>query len=255
MIDTKKAREEIINHVEEQKIESPRVSKKISHIMRVSEISKKIATNLELEEEQVQLAELIGILHDIGRFEQYKRLDKTKKFNHGEAGVEILRKDNYIRKYIREDTYDDIIYTAIYEHNRYELTQGLTKEKELFCKIIKDADKIDLIYEAIVAYWQEPKAIEEIEKGRLSKRMLEDFYQQKLADNKNSMSAIDQILKFASFVFDLNFSYSFKVLKENNHVSQMIDRFDYKLPNTKKEMIRIRNIANEYIEEKSFTKK
>ena len=213
MIDTKKAKEEIRSYIEELKIESPHITQKIGHIMRVSEISKKLATNLQLEEEQVQLAELIGILHDIGRFEQYKQKVKTEQFDHGQVGVKILKKDNFIRKYIREDKYDDILYTAIYEHNRYELTQGLAKEKELFCKIIKDADKIDLIYEAIAIYWQQPKQIEEIENGVLSQKMLQDFYQKKLANIQNKISATDEILKFVSFIFDLNFSYSFKMLK------------------------------------------
>lgn len=250
MIDIKKAREEIVRHVNKQGIASLQVSQKINHIMRVSEISKKLATNLQLSEEQVQLAELIGILHDIGRFEQYKQKVKSEQFNHGQVGVEILKKDNYIRKYIKEEQYDDIIYTVIYEHNRYELTPGLTNEQELFCKIVKDADKIDLIYEAIAVYWQQSEKIQEIENGTLSEKMLQDFYQQKLANIKNKISETDQILKFASFIFDINFSYSFKLLKESNHVDEMIDRFDYKLSDTKEEMIKIKKVANEFIEEK-----
>ena len=145
MIDIEKAKQELIKYVKEQEINHPRSPRKLEHIMRVATISKNLAKDLQLTEEQIRLAELIGILHDIGRFRQYQIfdqntnsivLDTTPKFNHGEEGVAILKKDNYIRKYIQENKYDDIIYTAVYEHNRYELTPTLTQEQELFCKII-----------------------------------------------------------------------------------------------------------------------
>lgn len=258
MIEIENAKKELKKHVHELEIDSPKVQAKLEHIFRVSEISKKIATELKLTEEQIRLAELIGILHDIGRFEQYRRFDKntssktednSKMFNHGEAGVKILKNNNYIRKYIQESKYDTIIYTAVYEHNRYEISEKLTAEEELFCKIIRDADKIDLIYEAIGVYWQKPEKIEKIEMGTLSRKMLGNFYEHKLADKRNKIEETDEILRFASFVFDINFSYSFKVFKENNNITKMIDRFNYKVPETKKEMMKIKKIANEYVEE------
>ena len=256
MIEIEKAKQELKTYVKEQNIQNPRALKKLEHIMRVAKISKEIATELKLTQEQIQLAELIGLLHDIGRFKQYQivnqnlNLDVVKKFNHGEAGVEILKKDNNIRRYILKNEYDDVIYTAVYEHNRYELSEGLTKEKELFCKIIKDADKIDLMYEAIAVYWQKPEDIREIECGTLSERMLQDFYQHKLADNRNKVSRTDEILRFTSFVFDMNFLYSIQVVKRNNYINQIIDRFHYQLPETKEEMTKIKKMANEYIGEK-----
>lgn len=258
MIDIEGAKQELIKYVQEQEIDNPRSPRKLEHIMRVAKICRNLAMELQLTEEQIQLAELIGVLHDIGRFEQYQifdqntssiALDTTKKFNHGEAGVAILKKDNYIRKYVQEDKYDAIIYRAIYEHNRYELTAGLTEGEQLFCKIIKDADKLDLMYEAVAIYWQEPKDIQEIEGGKLSEKMLADFYQHKLADNRNRVSRTDQILWFASFIFDINFPYSFKVLKEKDYISQMIDRFDYQLSETKQEMEKVKQIANQRLEE------
>lgn len=259
MIDIESAKQELIRHVKEMELENPRAPRKLDHIIRVAKISKELASSLGLTEEQIKLAELIGLLHDIGRFEQYRVFDKKissivldtqVKFNHGEAGVEILKKDNYIRKYVAQDTYDDLILTAVYEHNRYALTKGLSKEKELFCKIIKDADKLDLMYEAIEIYWQEKEDIQEIETGRLSEKMLTDFYQHQLADNRNRISRTDQILRFASFVFDIHFPYSFKILAKKDYVSRMIDRFDYARKETKEEMQKVKEVANEEIKQR-----
>lgn len=190
------------------------------------------------------------MLHDIGRFEQYQIVDKAVKFNHGEAGVEILKKDNFIRKFIAEERYDNLILTAVYEHNRYQSSKDLSKEQALFSKIIKDADKIDLLYEGAEIYWQQPEQIQEIEEGKLSPKMLEDIYQYQLANIKNRISRTDQILRFASYVFDINFSYSLKVLKENGDIIKMIDRFDYKDSETKQQMKKIKEMIKRYLEEK-----
>lgn len=116
--------------------------------------------------------------------------------------------------------------------------------------MIKDADKIDLIYEGAEIYWKEPKVIEEIEGAKLSHKMLEDFYQYRLADIRNKISQLDEVLRFTSYIFDIHFGYSFKILKENNYISKMIDRFDYQIPETKREMMKVKEIANQYIEKK-----
>ena len=146
-------------------------------------------------------------------------------------------------------TYDDIIYTAVQEHNKYQISEGLSQEKELFCKMIRDADKLDLIYEGAVIYWEEPERRRQVEEGKLSEKMLENVYQKKLADSKNRISETDQILRFASYVFDINFSYSFKVLKENDNMNKMIDKFYYQIPKTRDEMMKVKRIVNEYIED------
>ena len=46
---------------------------KQQHCLRVSRISSKIATGLQLEEKEVEMAEMIGLLHDIGRFAQFEK--------------------------------------------------------------------------------------------------------------------------------------------------------------------------------------
>ena len=260
MINIQEAKTELMDHIDGLKLDNPRVEIKRGHSMRVAENCKKIATALGLSKEQIELAELIGILHDIGRFEQYRIFDKntdlkvldiTRKFDHGKEGVKVLKKDNYIRKYIKEAQYDEIIYTAIHEHNQYALSEGLSEDEELFSKIIKDADKLDLMYEAIEIYWQTPDWIKKIEEGKLSQKMLENFYEQKLSENRHKKSEVDQILRFVSFIYDINFKCSFEIIKENDYITKMIDRFNYEFLETKDELEKVKNIANEYILEKT----
>ena len=73
MIDIEKAKNEFMKYVSNYDKENPRIVLKISHSFRVMEQSRKIAQSLNLNEEQIELATLIGLLHDIARFEQMKR--------------------------------------------------------------------------------------------------------------------------------------------------------------------------------------
>ena len=61
MIDIEKAKKEFINHVKQIEVDNPRVQTKVSHTLRVAENCREIATRLKLSEEEIKLAQLIGI--------------------------------------------------------------------------------------------------------------------------------------------------------------------------------------------------
>ena len=74
MIDIVRAKKAFKEYVKKYNPDDSKVKLKIAHIERTAEVAKKLATELMLEKEDIELAELIGLLHDIGRFEQNKNL-------------------------------------------------------------------------------------------------------------------------------------------------------------------------------------
>lgn len=123
MIDIIKAKKAFAEYVKNYDIKNDKIRLKVEHIERVSQTAKKLATKLELEDEDIKLAELIGLLHDIGRFEQLKQYNTfvdRNSINHGEFGVHVLfnEKDGIIRNFIEDKQYDDIIKKAILNHNK-----------------------------------------------------------------------------------------------------------------------------------------
>lgn len=131
MIDIEKAKKEFMNYANNYDKENRKIILKISHSFRVMEQSKKIAESLSLDDEQVNLATLIGLLHDIARFEQMRRFGTyvdSKSIDHGDLGAEILSDKNFIRKFIDEDKYDYIIITAIKNHNKFKIQDGLSEK-------------------------------------------------------------------------------------------------------------------------------
>lgn len=105
MIDINNAYKEFDKYVSNYNPEHPRIKLKIEHIKRVAKNSKKLAKSLNLPKEKQDLAELIGIFHDLGRFEQVRIADtfsdKDSGINHAELSNKVLFDDGLIRNYIK----------------------------------------------------------------------------------------------------------------------------------------------------------
>lgn len=77
-----------------------KVRLKINHTFRVMELCEMIGRSLNLSNENLDLAILCGLLHDIGRFEQWKQygtFEDAKSIDHGNLGVEVLKENNLIK--------------------------------------------------------------------------------------------------------------------------------------------------------------
>ena len=224
---------------------------KQEHSIRVMEISKQIAQGLNLNEEQVKVATLIGLLHDVARFEQftkYRTFNDNESIDHGDYGVAILEKD--IRKYIKTDKYDPIIKKAVKNHNKFKIEEGLTEEEILYSKIIRDADKVDIFYESVEMFWKGKE--KQIEESIINNEILEEFKKGMQIDRKkNKVENINEIISVIAFIYDINFKASFEILKKENYINKILNRYNVKDTYTREKIEEIRKIANIYVNEKS----
>ena len=146
-------------------------------------------------------------------------------------GCKLLFEDGLIRKFVDDDSYDEIIRKAIYNHNKYEI--GVCNDMEmLHSKIIRDADKIDIMN--LVVNLGEIKLSDD--NLGVSKKVDESFRNHLSISHKDKLARNDSIIMMLAFVFDLNFDYSYRYYKDNNY----IDLFYSKLKN--------KDIFSEYIE-------
>lgn len=250
MIDIKKSKDEFMKYTNNYDIENENIDRKIYHSLRVMEISKKIATNMGLENEKIELATLIGLLHDIGRFEQFKiyqTYSDLESIDHGDLGADILKQNNFIRNFIKESKYDEIILKSVQNHNKYKIADDLNKEEKLFCKIVRDADKIDILYEAIEIFWK--KGREEIQNDLISDKVYNEFLNKKLIKKDKNMkkNGIDKLVLMLAFVFDINFHESLEILKKEDYLNKILNNFDFKRQDTKEKIENIRNVLNLYL--------
>ena len=249
------AKQEFIKYAEKYDTTNSNIKRKINHSLRVMALSLKIAQNLGMDEADIEVATLIGLLHDIGRFDQmkiYNTFNDQISVDHGDYGAEVLFKNNYIRKYIQEDVYDEIIKTAIKNHNKLTIQEDLNKNQLLFAKIIRDADKLDIMYQATCITWQ--NEIEKVENAKLESNNIAPFAEKRLVNRKKDLINEDEtkahLLTVLGFPFDINFDITFKIIKEKDYINKIVSRFDFKDKQTKKLVNEIVKIVNDYIKDK-----
>ena len=250
-MDLENAKKNFTIFVNKYDLENSKIKRKLGHSIRVMDIAGKIAESLELSGEEIEIAKLIGLLHDIGRFEQeriYRTFIDHKSIDHGDLGVEILQKDNYIRKYIDNNKYDDIILKAIKNHNKFKIEDGLPDKELVFSKIVRDADKLDIFYEGVEMFWTEKEEIEEVNNSKITNSVFNEFENHTLIDRKDILTKADGVISFIGFIFDISFKYDFEIIKKENYINKILDKFCFKDEETVKQINQVRAIANEYIE-------
>lgn len=245
MIDLEKAKNEFIKYTNNYDLSDSQIVRKIHHSFRVMEVSKKIAESLKLNEEQIALAMLIGLLHDIARFEQRKRYgtyyDK-KSLDHGDFAVELLEENNFIRTFIEDDKYEQIIKVAIKNHNKYEI-EPLEGEELLQAKIIRDADKIDIFYQLSYQFAADKN---EMEHSKISEDYIRQLKEGKCIFRNIEETVADELVLITSFIYNIYFDSSLKLIKDENYIRKMFEQFNFN-ENTKKQVDEILKIADDYL--------
>ena len=249
MIEAKKAFKE---YVKKYNPEDEKIKIKIAHIERVAENSKRIAENLNLSQEDIELAELIGLLHDIGRFEQvrlYHTFVDKDSINHGEYGAKVLFEDWLIRKFIKDDKFDRIIKLAIVNHNRADIEEGLTEREKLHAKIIRDADKADIFTILISgdkkAIWEKA----DLSDDKISDEIYREFVEDKRINYKERKTSADILVSHFNYVYDLNFPETRKIIRDNKYIDKLYQRFKFNDAETMKRFNEIYRLSKEYIEQ------
>lgn len=240
-------------------IKDDKVNLKVVHTYGVVEASEYLANELGLDEENTNLAKLIALLHDIGRFEQakmskdvYDNADSTF-FDHAEYGVKILFEDNLIRNFVEENTYDNIIYKSILNHNKLKISEGLNDSELLHAKIVRDADKIDNFRVKLTESFKVLLGTSDTEiifNDIISEKVYETFMSKNLINVSDAKTYLDRWATYIAFIFDMNFDASLKKLNSEDMVNKCFNRIKYNNPITKKMINEMKKLSNNYIEER-----
>ena len=255
-----------------------KIKLKIDHTYRVAGLCQRIAESLGLSEPDVDIAWLLGMLHDIGRFEQIRRFgtfNDAQSVDHAEFGADLLFKEGLIRKFAEgyyeecelaepENQEDEqiiknnehhnkdtgLLEMAIRQHNKYRVKEDLTERQRMFCDILRDADKVDIfkvkadipmeiIYDVIT---------EELKNGIITKEVLESFYKKETVLKSVRRSAVDHIVGHISLLFELVYKESYRQAKEQGYVYKLLD-FKSDVPEVNAEFDDMRKYVDEFLME------
>ena len=119
------------------------VQLKENHSVRVAEHARELGNSIGLSAEKADLAEVIGLLHDIARSEQahFKTFNDSISFDHGDRGILRLEEAGILQTL--DYKAQDIILFSIKYHNKMTVPSA-SPDKMLFARIIRDADKLDI---------------------------------------------------------------------------------------------------------------
>lgn len=228
---------------------------KITHTYGVMECSKKIAGRMGLEEEDAELAQIIALLHDVGRFEQIRRFDSFEPatMDHARFGVQLLFREGMIRRFLEENTWDSILETAIARHSDFRL-EGVGDERALLhARMIRDADKLDncrVKLEDPVETFMGASA-EEVGKQKISPEVLGQFRRKESIFSPLRKTKMDYWVSYLAYFFDVNFQASFEMIQEENYVARLAARIPCLNPETARQMGEVEAVLDEYVRTKS----
>ena len=259
-IDIKNARIEFKNYVKDYNPNDPKIALKIAHIERVSQKARLISENLRLEEEDIRLAELIGILHDIGRFEQIKRFDSFEPgtMEHAVYGAQLLfGPEKMIRRFVKDDRFDSLICTAIEKHSDFKL-EGITDERTLLhAKLIRDADKLDNCRVKLEESMETLLGVDEkgVGEGVIAPKVWESCMAKESVLSSDRVSKVDYWISYIAQYYDINFPETYEIMREHDYVKRIMDRVPYALPETQEKMDILAAEMEEYMDERIRNKK
>jgi len=210
---------------------------KYNHTIRVCKNIVEISKSIRLNKCDINIAEIIALFHDIGRFEQlkiYNTFNDKLSIDHSKLSVDILKRENILENFDPIDR--EIVYTAIFLHNKRNLPNDLDKRTETFSKLIRDADKLDIL-KVLTEYYKESKVIKNQalelnlpEDGDCSNEVLNDIFNEKSVNFENVKNVNDYKLGQISWIFDINFDYTLKKINEYGYMDVLFSV----LPNNEK---------------------
>lgn len=225
---------------------------KKEHIAFVRQHCKDLALSLNLNEHLVDLAELIGLCHDLGRFYQY---DKYKTFNdsksedHGALALEVFEDCPYRDDILPDDLF--LMRFAIFNHNKREIEKTKHKNAILLAKIIRDADKLD-IYRALEPYLTgdnakgAPNFVDVDSSPEVSPKFMDLFAEGKQVDYNMIKTHGDRKLVRLLWIYDVNFPWTMRKIKEAGYAEKIAENLE---PKNEKMDLAVKKLYN-YMEEK-----
>lgn len=209
------------------------------HTGYVTSNSVELARHLELPQHEVQLAELMGLFHDLGRFRQwqlYKTFVDALSEDHADLGVKSLRELDFFQMLSEEDK--DLLIFAIQNHNKKEIAPAPSAKHLLFARMIRDADKLDIFRvlspylteplekegksETIKRFMKGPNGDANGQEGVFAPGFLEKFVNGDQVDYSMIRTNEDRKLVRLMWVYDVNFAWTLQRIRDRGYIDAII---------------------------------
>ena len=224
----------------------------------------------------MDIAWLTGLLHDVGRFEQqrvYGTFIDADSIDHAKYGARILFGRTWeqktglasggeeslpdgiqadaginIRDFVEDASEDELLWTAVFYHSAYRIPEGLDKRTAMFCHILRDADKIDILKVNVEFPLEEIYNVdtEVLYQEEVTPEVLQSFDEEHAVLRSLKKAAVDNVVGHISLVYELVYPESCRIVKQQGYLDQLMN-FESRNPHTRKQFEHIREHMGKYL--------
>lgn len=229
------AKEAFLRYAEAYDTTNILIYHKVEHTLRVAALSERYAKALGMSEGDSDFAWLLGLLHDIGRFEQARRWGTfvdSQSTDHAELSGDILFRDGLIERFpqagLPED-WESIAETAIRQHNKLKLPDEMDSRTRQFAEILRDADKTD-IFRVIASIPFEQRIGSSKasfqDTGEASPEVMTCVFEHRCVPGKLRHSHFEGRIAHCCMAFELVFDISRRTVKEEGWLRSLLAERD-----------------------------
>lgn len=239
----------------------PKIALKRDHTLRVAALAEQIAATVpELAApEDVDLAWLLGLLHDVGRFEQVRRygtFSDADSTSHALLGAKVLFDGldgaaPTIRDYVDDASEDNLLRTAVSLHSSWRLPPDLSAHTRALCEVLRDADKADILKVNCTSPVEDiyPFGREALLASELSPEATSWFWRHSTIPRAARHHPADVLLGHVCFAWELAYPESLRIVARQGYVFQMMER-PWVRDDTRREFVRMEDELKGYMREK-----
>lgn len=247
-------------YIKKYDMNNSQVKLKYFHSLKSMDIAKDIATKLDIfTEEEIVLIGMIALFHDIGNFKEESTFNIIDEKNtHDEnnpmedknmKSINILFEEGLLRKITDDTKYDNIIKLAIFCHDKEGLPKNIDEKVTHICNILKDVHKLEELRMVI----DNPYIDNRIETYP-SNLVYNEFKKLILIDKTMIDNNTDSILAYLSNIYELNYRYSYYLLRESDYLTKITNSLIYEDKKLEKFFKQIEVVLKNYINKRIIEK-
>jgi hypothetical protein len=210
-------------------VDQRNITVKQEHTRQVCLNAVRIAEDLGLDSLEVRISEAIALFHDVGRFPQYRQygtFDDSISVNHAVLGTKVLLENNLLGGLPKPE--QEIIVRSVALHNVFTLPEGLDERSLLFARLIRDADKLDIL-RVVIEYFEQDEGsraeavalgLPDVPEG-YSREVLACLARGEMA-RKDALTTLNDFkLLQLTWLYDLNFTCSLRMVAERDYIRKI----------------------------------
>ena len=201
---------------------------KVEHTHKVCEIMDGLAAGEKLSPGNCRIAAATALLHDVGRFPQYRRwrtFRDSESDNHARMAVDVIREHEVLKGIDSQECL--LIEEAVRFHNLLQPPQKIQSYTDLFVLLVRDADKLDIWRVFLEQYTlpleQQASAVclGLPDSTEFSPTCISDLAAKSVVRMEECRSVNDLKLMLISWALQLGFTTSYQMLLERNYIERL----------------------------------